>query len=450
MWPLFSDVNYLRTLPDDRLRFYMRTTIEEVGNHPALLMYSLGNEMNYVDGSNFESWVEVLHIAGELMKYARDYQRTTWKYVTDSQRVVRFSAPLCSRLIPFTTGTDDNNLYYDWLASLVPVDVFMPNAGYRGQPMNNIWNFYNLWSGAAYQNFSGWYKLSCKYQIPVLIGEMNPVGYENPPVGSGPHPTGFPQLWKDLLDHVSQGAIGGFFFEWNDEPWKAFGRQDKLGINSVSVYCDGTGKCSDQENVLLADTLTRKGWEFDAVAIGQTEDGKNYNYGADVFALLGRPQQTLQTVTNDCPAEYWDGSFPERGGYVSQYYLYPPSPSPTSSTTLPPTSAPVTSNPPPTTASPAPSWSVSPSPSPTIATTSPPPPPPSDSPSPPSPSPSAPSPPSISPSAPPPPPTTTVPKLFTISSATTIGSSRIPSQAAGLFPMLAALVIAIATLTLLL
>lgn len=145
MWPLFSDVNFLLSLPEERLQFYMRTAIEEVGNHSALLFYALGNEWNYVNGSNFESWTRVLAIASRLMNYARDYQRSYW-----------------GRKIPFTTGTDDNNLYYDWLASLLPVDVFMPNAGYRGNPQRGVWDFFDLWSGNEAQNFSGWHRLSCE------------------------------------------------------------------------------------------------------------------------------------------------------------------------------------------------------------------------------------------------------------------------------------------------
>ena len=87
-------------------------------------------------------------------------------------------------MIPFTTVTDDNNHYYDWLMSILPVDVFTPNAGYRGQPQNNVWSFSNLWSGDPSIGFSGFYALSCKYQVPVLIGEMNPVGCVPCPIRS--------------------------------------------------------------------------------------------------------------------------------------------------------------------------------------------------------------------------------------------------------------------------
>lgn len=30
MWPLFSDKAYLMNLPEEQMKFYMRTTIEEV------------------------------------------------------------------------------------------------------------------------------------------------------------------------------------------------------------------------------------------------------------------------------------------------------------------------------------------------------------------------------------------------------------------------------------
>lgn len=231
----------------------------------------------------------------------------------------RLPALLLGAENPVHFGTDDNNLYYDWLASLLPVDVFMPNAGYRGNPARGVWDFFDLWSGNDAQNFSGWHRLSCEYQVPVLIGEINPVGYENPPDDLALLPHAFPHLWRDLLQHVSEGAVGGFFFEWTDEPWKAFGRQDKLGINSVAVNCSTSEGCSDQPDVFIADTIAPKNWQFDAVCCGRTADGEPYNLATDPFALLGRPPYTLETVTQECPSEYLLAEIPERSGYRSQY-----------------------------------------------------------------------------------------------------------------------------------
>lgn len=81
IWPLFADYNYLNEFPMERLQFYMRVMVEEVGNHSALLMYAVGNELNYVNNSDYNSWVKTLGIASSLMNYARDYQRTYWKCV---------------------------------------------------------------------------------------------------------------------------------------------------------------------------------------------------------------------------------------------------------------------------------------------------------------------------------------------------------------------------------
>ncbi len=65
-----------------------------------------------------------------------------------------------SRTVPFTTVVDDNNDYYDWLMDFLHVDVFSANAGYRGYPAGNQFDFYNLWSGNPVQKFSGFYNLS--------------------------------------------------------------------------------------------------------------------------------------------------------------------------------------------------------------------------------------------------------------------------------------------------
>lgn len=195
----------------------------------------------------------------------------------------------------------------------------MPNAGYRGRPSLGIWDFFNLWSGNEAQNFSGWHRLSCKYQIPVLIGEMNPVGYENPPPGSGPWPTAFPQLWRDLIRHIPQGAIGGFFFEWTDELWKAVGRQDQLGLNSVTINCVSGIGCSNDSDVFLADHITPKDWQYQAVCCGSTDDGRPYNFNTDPFELLGRRPYSLENTTQECPIDYLQDPLPVRFGYVSQY-----------------------------------------------------------------------------------------------------------------------------------
>lgn len=68
-------------LPEEQLFFYMRTMIEEVGNHSAVLMYGLGNELNYYNNSDYNSFIKTLGIVSRMMNYARDYQRTYWKCV---------------------------------------------------------------------------------------------------------------------------------------------------------------------------------------------------------------------------------------------------------------------------------------------------------------------------------------------------------------------------------
>jgi hypothetical protein len=123
---------------------------------------------------------------------------------------------------------DDNNAYYDWQMSFLHVDVFSSNAGYRGYPAGNQFDFYNLWAGDP-PGFAGFYNLSCYYQKPLLIAELNPVGFSNPPAGAS-YPTGFAQMWQDFLEHVDQGAIGVVFFEYSDELYK--GDQSRLGVSN--------------------------------------------------------------------------------------------------------------------------------------------------------------------------------------------------------------------------
>lgn len=195
---------------------------------------------------------------------------------------------------------DDNPDYYDWQMDFLHVDVFSANAGYRSQPLKNQFDFYNLWSGEQ-PRFAGFYNLSCYYQKPLLIAEMNPVGYQNP-TDNVSYPTGFPQLWRDLLNHIDQGAIGGVFFEYNDEVWKASGSQNLLGVVSAAVTCVN-GQCSNQTDVWIPDTFTPKGWEYDAVCCGSV-DGIAYNFRSDPFTLLGRPAANLADNSQPCPASW--------------------------------------------------------------------------------------------------------------------------------------------------
>lgn len=42
VFPLFSDAASLRTMDKDQLYWLIKNQIDEVGNHPALLMYQMG------------------------------------------------------------------------------------------------------------------------------------------------------------------------------------------------------------------------------------------------------------------------------------------------------------------------------------------------------------------------------------------------------------------------
>jgi hypothetical protein len=77
IWPLYSDGQAMLTETDDNMKFFMRTAIEEVGDHPAVLMYALGNELNYLgDAATFQQLLARVNL---LIDYSRDYQRSYWK-----------------------------------------------------------------------------------------------------------------------------------------------------------------------------------------------------------------------------------------------------------------------------------------------------------------------------------------------------------------------------------
>lgn len=81
------------------------------------------------------------------------------------------------------------------------------------------------------------------------------------------------------------------FFEFNDERTKVDDLQKTMGIVAFEENVID-GKSSADINVWHVDKLIRKENIFDAVKSGEI-DGIPYNFNADVYTLIGRPQDSL-------------------------------------------------------------------------------------------------------------------------------------------------------------
>jgi hypothetical protein len=264
IFPILSDETALNDYPMDQVLRWIQTQIEEVGDHPALLMWLMGNELDLSADPQ-----EVQFLNG-MFDIIRNY--TYQKF---------------QRRIPVTSAVVDYPPSYDTLVRTMNVDVFTSNAGYRGLTLGN------LWDGDPSVGFSGFKNLSRRYGKPLLIGEQ---GFPGDALVNIKYPTWFNSQWQDIVNHIDDsGVVGSVFFEYNDEPYKGCAAcidQKLLGVVNFTVWVGENGTNSLQPNVWTPDIVTRKDIIFEAVMNG-SYDGKPYNMNANVWQLIGRPQSTL-------------------------------------------------------------------------------------------------------------------------------------------------------------
>jgi hypothetical protein len=213
LFPLIGDENIIRNTPQAQYYQLLRNQIDEVGNHPALLMFSVGNELNLADNTLMTAVINAI-------EYSRNYTLAKW-----------------GRSIPFTHAVVDNPPSYDHLITTLPVDVFSSNAGYRGE------GFQDLFSGNKGQNFSGFAALTKNTGKPLFISEIgwhqiNGTQTANP-INAG----WFNRVYKELISYQTQGAVGGAYFEYSDEPLKADPGQQTMGaVKFVAAPASDDGK----------------------------------------------------------------------------------------------------------------------------------------------------------------------------------------------------------------
>jgi hypothetical protein len=275
MFPLLSDESLLNDT-DAMASQKLKNLIDEVGGHPALIMWVFGNELDFASPRN----VQLRSQLNSKMKFIRDYTLAKW-----------------NRIVPVTSCVIDIPVLYDALVSSLDVDLFCPNAGYRGGSLTD------LFSGNASQRFSGFRKLSRESGLPVLIGEMGFLSVNDSI--NVVQPTWFNRLWKDVLDSARDGCVGGVLFEYSDEIYKRNAPPDQthLGVVQLSPAKDPvSGGMSVDENVFVPDLVTEKPVVFAAVRNG-TLNGQSINFNTDVWKYLNsQPASLRQTPVEAQPA----------------------------------------------------------------------------------------------------------------------------------------------------
>ena len=96
-----------------------RNIIDEVGNHPALLMWVMGNEIDIAS----ENRAFMRKRINDSIKFARQYTLQKW-----------------NRSVPLTTCVVDVPETYDMLAVEMDVEVFCANAGYRSDSLTDLFS----------------------------------------------------------------------------------------------------------------------------------------------------------------------------------------------------------------------------------------------------------------------------------------------------------------------
>jgi len=283
IFPLIGDESIMTSSSTNEFKRYLSWQIDEIGNHPALLMYTLGNELP------LSSDPSILALVNEYIGFARSYMMLKW-----------------GRVVPLTSAVVDLPTSYAYLAENLDVDVFTTNAGYRGI------SFVDLWSGSSLGTYPGWYQLSCQYNIPVFIGEIGWQDADNTIMESIPN--WFNQIWLDGINHIDQGCVGGTFFEYSDEPLKAALQQTMGVVSFEASVVDGV--TSTQANAWNPDTAVIK--EIFWYVANGTTGTVAANMNSDVFQIIGRSPLTLsqaRSATSVCVAAFSTVSCPTSTEY---------------------------------------------------------------------------------------------------------------------------------------
>lgn len=254
--PIVAEEAILTLFTDDDLQRFIEARVDEIGNHPALLMWSVGNELGLFTKPELRS------IVARMIVKVREYTYKKW-----------------NRIIPVTTFEVDLPQSYNLLMAELDVDLFATNAGYRDVYMES------LWAPDPNNNFDGWAEVSAKTGVPVLVGEF---GMHDQDSHTDRMPDWINRQYKGIVENMKHGSLGGLFFEYNEETMKPENQQ-QMGL--VRFIPSGN---STVAGGVVPDDVERKPVVFDALKKGlDTSSFKQFNFNYDEYELGGVAKEKL-------------------------------------------------------------------------------------------------------------------------------------------------------------
>jgi len=268
--PMVSEETILVNTPIEDLKRYIEARVDELGDHEALLMWKIGNELGLYNKPELRTTVNA------CIDYTREYMMKKW-----------------NRIIPITTAEIDLPTSYVTLANEMHIDVFTSNAGYRDIGL------YTLWEPDPNNKFQGWTALSKETGLPLLIGEF---GMHEQDKRTAQMPDWVNQQWKSMVEYKKSGCIGGLFFEFNEEPKKPVAQRDMGLVRFIPSFDSAQNKNSTDPGVFVPDAIERKPVVFDAIKQGlPSSNYKQYSFAGDVYTLTNTPQTSITVISTGPP-----------------------------------------------------------------------------------------------------------------------------------------------------
>jgi hypothetical protein len=291
--PVVDTETTLTTTSKDELKRFVEARVDEVGDHPALVMWAVGNELGLYQKP------ELRGIVNEMMDYLREYTLTKW-----------------NRIIPVTTVEVDLPMSYIPLIQEMHVDVFTSNCGYRDVFINSVWEV----DTNPTNNMPGWAAITKATGIPLLVGEYGM--HEQDEQTAGRHDWINQQI-ASMVKHKVDGGIGYLFFEWNEEHLKPE-NQIHMGIVSFAAQKQGN-QDSTMSGVLIADQAVEKDYVYQAAKSGLPSSAyREYSYSKDVYELTETTQLVVD-LSKITPKAFPTG-YTQPIPYPSDYTPPPPPP----------------------------------------------------------------------------------------------------------------------------